>query len=800
MNTVRVQFRAALLLSAVLSLIPGGLAAQQSGDGAMIEEIVVTARKIEESIRDVPATVNALTESALEERGIVSLQDVADATPGFDFAQAFGRNDFRPVIRGQANVLGRANAGLFVDGIIIEEGNSSLPLAALERVEVVKGPQSALYGRSTLAGAINYVLKGPSDTFDAEASVQVGERDFSRVEAHVSGPLSEMSGFAVTVSRYQRGGEYDNTSPGGAEDEVGEEETTSFTGVLTFDPSDQLSVRLHGIYEDTDDAHYAIGMLPSSFNNCYRVPQDTMQPAPPAGTPEASANWGRSGPNGAGYGGSGYYCGSVDVGNVLDRGDAGEGTSLRTDFFPAGFPSAGSTRESRRLGLRFDWNLNENMSLTSITGYNNVKEQLSQDQSFGGGGSFGPVIGFVTFENDDFEDFSQEIRLRGEQGNALRYSAGAYYYDSESSGDVVGSGGADAARRSDPANNPPRDDGASEITSMSLFGSIEYDISDQMTLGAEVRYNEDEFDTTPAGGTSAVNGTFDAFLPKVTLSYKPSDDMLIYGNIAVGNKPGTLNTDSRIPDSDRPVDEETAVSYEAGIKSLWMDGRVETNVAIYTIEWEDMQLTSTRAFDQPDGTVETTSILENVGESSINGLELDVTMSLTEYWDARIAYALTDSEIETFVQSVDAGGVVQNGFREAALIGGYSANGDVVISGTHLPHTAKHQASLSTRFHGQVNADWGWFVRADWNYNSERYAQVYNLADTGTREILNLRAGVEGERMSFELWVDNALDDDTSPALIRYVNVIARPPFVLRGIGATLPEQRRAGATVRVTL
>jgi len=188
----------------------------------------------------------------------------------------------------------------------------------------------------------------------------------------------------------------------------------------------------------------------------------------------------------------------------------------------------------------------------------------------------------------------------------------------------------------------------------------------------------------------------------------------------------------------------------------------------------------------------------------------DSHRALARFWDARIAYAWTDSEIEEFVQSVDACPLEADGdrasctpssFREAALIAGYSASGDVIISGKQLPQTSEHQASLSTRFHGQVSADWGWFVRADWNYNSKRYAQVYNLAHTGHREILNLRAGVEGERMSFTAWVDNALDDNASPALIRYVqaNDLTFNPFN-RAIGATMPEQRRAGVTARFSL
>ena len=121
----RIPVGAFVFVPVALSLLaPVGALAQ----GA-IEEIVVTARKRVESLQEIPLTVNAFTESAIEERGISTLQDIADATPGFDFAHAFGRADFRPSIRGQSNILGRANAGLFIEGIIVEDGGSTIPLS-----------------------------------------------------------------------------------------------------------------------------------------------------------------------------------------------------------------------------------------------------------------------------------------------------------------------------------------------------------------------------------------------------------------------------------------------------------------------------------------------------------------------------------------------------------------------------------------------------------------------------------------------------------------------------------------------
>lgn len=811
--------------------------AQQEGD---IEEVIVTARKVEENLREIPLTVSAFTEQSLEDQGIVSLQDIADSTPGFDFAQAFGRNDFRPVIRGQSNILGRANAGLFLDGIIVEEGNASIPLSALQRVEVVKGPQSALYGRNTLSGAINYVLKTAGAETESEATVEFGERDLARAEFHISGPLSDTVGAALTVSHYERGGEYGNAYSGNAlgtpaySDETGGEQSSSITGVLSIDPSDRVSIQAHAMFEQTDDDQYPIALIPSSGNNCFQVTRggSLAQPAPPAGTPEAEAGTVTS----AGYNGSGYYCGEVDVAGVL--AENGGNTHLETRFFP----NSGTERDSFRLGLRIDAEVSDTVTFTSLTGYNDVATYASQDQTFGGGDTrrpvagvgspfavqgFGPTppivhsrVGFLTVDDDEFSDFSQEVRLRFEPDETFNFTIGAYYYESDESFLALGSADTPATAWINgtpvfsPFNPgfaplpgfstsaayeeaPLRNDGSESVSSRSVFATAELRVSDRLVLGAEARLNEDEFDFVRAADGTSVSGSFDSFLPKLSARYQMDDNTLLYFNIAQGNKPGTLNRDQGVPAGDVNVDEESALSYEFGLKSLSMNNRLETSLAVYRIDWEDMQLTSTRAATV-DGQARTFSILENIGESGIQGLELDLSYRLTDGWTTRFAYALTDSEIDSFLQSVDAGASAPSSFREAALIAGYQSSGDVLISGVELPQTSRQQWVFSNVLDGGMGGGWAWFLRADYHFNSERYAQVYNLAHTGDREILNLRGGFRSGNIDIELWVDNALDNDTSPALIRYVQVsdLTFNPFD-RAIGLTLPEKRRAGATLR---
>ena len=824
----------------------------------MLEEITVTARKREELLQDIPITVNAFTETALEERGIASLNDIADATPGFDFAQGFGRQDFRPAIRGQSTIQGRANAGLFIDGIIVEAGAATVPLAALERVEIVKGPQSALYGRSTLAGAINYVLKKPAEDFAGEASVQHGQRGHIRAEVYVSGPISETAGFALTLARYQRDGEYDNFFPGnplGSEeinDEIGGEETSSAVAVFEFRPTDQLSITAHAMYERTDDDQYAITLQPAANNNCFRPADGAVQPPPPRGD-GAIGGTGMRGPilipfpplgpgqvPGAGdvadsaaniylsrffafrpgglanindadgfalpntpYNNSGYYCGRVDVDDVLAIN--GGRTALETNYFD----DSGPESKNIRLGLKLEYDLTDTIALTSITGYNDVDGVSREDQTFGSlnGNSDARLqpnrttysrFGFLTQSRSEFDDLSQELRLSYDD-NALRLLAGAYYYNSEEETEGFNSGQNNmTASFQGLATGGEFSNRKRDVRSWSLFGAAEYDLTHTLTLGAELRYNNDKLTVTLLNENETYRETYKRVLPKFTARYQPKDDLTFYTNVARGNKPGTFNTSADLFASDRPVEEETAWSYELGAKSLMLDDRLRANLAVYYIDWKDQQSTTLR-----DAGGLAVSVLENIGKSKILGVEAELSFEVAEFWNIGLGYALTDTEIDEFVQSIgrEPDGSFQsagNGFREAALlVGGYQGN-DVIIADTQLPQVSRHQLNLSNTFTGDLTGDLDWFLRADFNYNSKRYAQVFNLAHTGNRELVNLRGGIRSESFDIELWADNVFNNDTSPTLIRYVepNPGTNNP-VARAIGLTLPEKRRIGLTAR---
>ncbi len=793
-----------------------------SQDNLVIEELIVTARKKDEMLQDVPLTINAFSDEMLQDAGITTLQSLADFTPGFDFAQAFGRQDFRPAIRGQSNIQGGANAGLFVDGIYIGRGAATLPYGAIQTVEVVKGPQSTLYGRSTLAGAVNYTLKKPSAEFEGDVALTYGEDNELRTEITVSGPMGDKFGYMISASYYDFDGQYTNEYPGqtwnqrsggtattpASSSDIGGQETTSLVSVLEFQATEDLLLTARLMYEDSEDDPYAIGLLKSTNNNCFVGADVPESPTNPDYTDSAA------------YNGSGYYCGSVDVDQILD-----EGSPALNDSF---YGSHGQQFEALRLSFSAEYYINDWVLVSNIS-WHDYDEEGRSDLSFGprpDAGIWTPafspfvppadgtqtttggtvydlpfLIGATNFgnwleEEADIEEQSLEFRVSSPDEDRLRFITGLFYYGYEESSSERNSSEAFTATGDlavfarDAVGFDMIDQGTEERTNWAVFAQAEYDLNDDLTATLELRYNEEELEYSGGPNNLDYSETFESVLPRASINWSINPDMLAFFVIGKGNKPGDINTGNGLDASQELVDEEEAWNYEAGLKTTWLNGQLIANGAIFYTDWEDQQLTTTVQTDSG-----TRSILDNVGESEIYGLELELIYKPTSFWDIYAGYAYTDTEIKEFrVPPADS-----SGYREPAVFGfPYDPNtGDVIISGTEMPQVSQDQLTISNTFYGPLTDRWEWFARADFLYASKRYAQVYNLADTGSKEVWNLRAGIKSENIDIEAWVDNATDDDTSPSLIRYVEVADGFFGPNRAIGATLPRQRTAGITAR---
>ena len=203
------SIKAALL--AVTALVPAAALAQTApAEDAGYADIIVTARKTEERLQNAPTTVAVATAEVIDRLGLDSIADVTKTTAGIVFDDSFGRDGNRPVIRGQANILGSSGVAYFIDGIYYSGSIADYDVESVSRIEVVKGPQSALYGRNTYSGAINIISKMPGDTWQGRVSADISERDRYEITAGVRGPIG--SGFGVSLGGryYDNKGEFVN--------------------------------------------------------------------------------------------------------------------------------------------------------------------------------------------------------------------------------------------------------------------------------------------------------------------------------------------------------------------------------------------------------------------------------------------------------------------------------------------------------------------------------------------------------------------------------------------------------------
>jgi len=494
----------ALVYLAPLILTSSALPALAEGEqvDAAIEEVLVTARKTEENLQETPVAITAVTAQQIDDFGLQNLADVAKITAGLIFDDEFTRDSNRPVIRGQANILGESGVAYFIDGVYISVPINDLDLSLVERVEVVKGPQSALYGRNTYAGAINIVTRSPGETFGGRVSAEVAEDEQYRVTASVSGPLSDTVSGGLSVRHYELNSPFTNQYD---DSDIGEQKSQSISGLLDIQASDRLSLRARAYYGERSDGQPAVTISNPADNNCFTD-------------------------NGGFYGGTGrYFCGVVTPG------------AINSDWsFQA--PGAHLEDDNLQLSLKATFDINENLSLTSITGYNERDYSQLFDADYSGT-SFQatvftpnpfPFAGFpvppflygyvgamtdFTFSNaSEMDNWSQELQLSW-TSDRLFGLLGFYHFDQDrytadnreiSEAQWAATRGnyfATLGRMTAMCNANPicasvtpffgpsfsvsRDQTWLGIKNTAVFGMMSFDLTDQVRLSAEARYQDE---------------------------------------------------------------------------------------------------------------------------------------------------------------------------------------------------------------------------------------------------------------------------------------------------------------------
>jgi len=700
-----------------------------------LEEIVVTARKVEESLQKVPITVTAFTSEQLTERGLDDIFDVSTFTTSFSFEKLnrYGvqGGGSRPVIRGMSQILGEANASIFVDGLQYNDSILSFPFDIVDRVEVIKGPQAALFGRATFAGAINLITKRGSNEFENKFSMRAA--DYSEIEGNFfsRGPIIEDKLFYTANARYYDfGGFYRNSLDG---QRIGDENSVNFDGSLEYRPNDAWNIRFGLGFGQDEDGAAAVTLQDRFSNNCFL---------------EVARQ---------------YYCGEV-----IETPESVQNLELFGD-------SIGMDKDSTRASLQIEYNA-DNFTVISNTGHFQADQTYGYDVDLTANSTFAGGT-FNRIAVSDRTETSTELLVRSNTDSPLQWMVGTYLYKSRRD------------FREDRLNGSTVDQGEARIDNTAFFGSLNYDFTESLSGSVELRYAEDEVSNFNPGSrpdTPLIGKTFDSVSPRVTLNWQVNEGSMIYGSYAVGNKPGFINANPLLDPSFLFAEEEESDNIEFGSKNVFGDGRFVLNASIYTIDWDKQQLTKGTTLS--DGRPVT--VVVNAGKTEVNGVEVDFTAAVTDQLTVGIGASVNDAE---FIEFDDA---------EQELF-----TGDPSVAGNQTPNSARVQGNAYARYEFPFGSDKMGFVRADYAYSSKKYAQIFNYADSGDQNLINLHAGLSAGNWDIALFVNNVTDDRTPSTVIRFVDFAnflpvgdsERTSGFVRAFQYPLADKRQVGMTATLS-
>jgi len=685
---------AAALLAITLA---GTNAYAQSND-----EIIVTARKSESSLQDTPLAITALGNAELEDAAFENIIEVSKAAPGLFIESINGTNarvDTSPRFRGitfdSSSPLQRT-ASIFIDGTLVTGEVNALSNQEIERVEIIKGPQSALFGRNTFSGAINYVTKAPANEFGGELSLLAATRNEFRGSASIEGPiLGDTLTGRITGSYDFDGGHYSNIAE--PDQDMGEETTWALSAVTEFKPNDNFRMRLRGSYSRDRDGPAAIARV--------------------AGFTEHN------------FGGF-----ALPGGGVTERAFRG---TIRTP-------------DESEIG-------------TSATPAEYSEDEFFVFTDF----DATPTFGFNTTGGRAVDDFSIEARLSGSAlSDKLDWSFGGNYLDI----DIMGVGGFFDGLLGFWFPGVFADPSSTGAKTFGVFGTLDYQLSDEFTVILEGRYQEDEIADASLPGVSP--GTFKKFLPRVLLQYEPSDATTFYANYSVGNLPGGFNPEvgeldavqlaelaAENPGVTTTFREEKLENYELGWKQSMLDGQAAFNLAAFYMVRSDQifsgfqLVTDTNPAPGSTNPFRTVAFTDNGATTNIKGFELDGTWNMSDYMTLQGSLAWVDAKIDSFPDGTNAGDFT-------AVFGP-----DASVQGQRAPRFPEWSGSLSGTYERPISgslfgSDASWYTRGDLFYTGEFYDENTNLAEAPSAVDVNLRTGIRRDNVRFELFVTNLFEED----------------------------------------
>lgn len=731
-------------------------------------EIISISRKRPESIQEVPIATTALSEKDIQSAGVVRTGDFISLIPNVSIIDAANVGDTQVNIRGITSTRDAESTFAYVvDGVLQTNPNSfNETLLDVAQIEVLKGPQGALYGRNAVAGAILVTTKTPSDITEGKFEIGVGNNNTLRANGMLTGQIAEELYGRIVVSHTETDGFYSNTFLQ-RDDVVDFLEDTSVRGRVVYEGIEDFTLDIRAAYSEVEG-----GAI--NFNAVFALPSFEGAFSQPA-----------------------YFADVNDHDFIFAFNVPGENEQETTEF-----------------SIKADWNL-ESVDVTAIVAYNDLEEYLLSDGTsasfygyeltpqcqtdratlnnapgaLGGAdrtdlfgdffapfGVFPPGVDFTgvygpytptacdgfQYQERSQTDYSAEIRVASNDDDAaLRWIAGAYVAEIER--DVVVAYGADTGAGFlrqpyvPPTGPNPTDllfDDTFDTTVLSAFGQVEYDLNEQWEIAFALRYDNESRDVSNnvpnvnASGlniNTLVNGevgpinpaftvtpegipdrsrSFSQWQPKLTLSYAASDNVNWYASYGVGFRSGGFNSIGTQATLDfwfnangagTPGDavnaqlqvsdeyeKEVTKAFELGMKSSWLDKRLKVNAALFNTEVDDNQFFE--FFAGPFGLLRAVTTID---ELEIRGFELDVNYRVTDNLTLFGGLGIIDSEIK------------ENRNRPLSV-------------GNEAPQTPEESATLGILYEQEIASDILMTARLDYQYVGETFFHTLQGEQTPT--------------------------------------------------------------------
>lgn len=668
-------------------------------EAELIEEVLVTAQKREASVKEVPSAITVLSAARLESQGATQLADYAGYVPGLTNTSGSAPGQNSLVIRGlTTDTIATATVGIYVDetpyGTARGQGRFALDLMPydIQRIEILRGPQGTLYGASTLGGLLKYVTKAPDSTareFRVGAEFQGVAHGDTALSYRVSANLPLIADQAAVRASY-----YKQNNPGYV-DAIGREKDAN-AGTqegarlsLKLDPTENLTIRLTGAVQDLhNDDSGVINVLPSTS----KIAKDRRSLY-------------------------GDYAHRTSVPGTYDQ---------RVEIYSA------------NVNYDLGW-----AQITSDTSLTKSRTSTVTDNSAIYTPILTPVIGpvgTVITVDQASEKITQELRLTSAAGGNFDWLVGVYYTDEDNKGSqlltALTLAGAPIPGPIGAVGGLAKVSNPSTFTETAIFGDATWRFTDKFDIGFGLRFSENKQTSRQAsqgllfGRATDISGRSSERVTTYAISprYKFNEDVMIYGRIASGYRPGGPNV--VFPGQIVPAayDADTVVNYEAGVKGFWLDNTLSIDASAFYIDWDDIQIT--QVFGGVQG-------LGNGKTARSQGFEFSSVYHPLSGLSLGLNLAYTDAQLTADAPSISG------------------------KAGDPVPYVPKWAGSATIDYHRPAFGDYEWRVGAGYRYKGESagfFPSSPNYSKLSSYGLIDVNAALEGPTWTFNAFARNLAD------------------------------------------